>query len=109
MTDSFKGYDIEELTTRLEVSHRGGGVEIDLEPLGYPEGALMAAYQNYLGGGMLGAVQSDCNLKDWRDIDGLLDVSEALKQYFHSLTNPDGDEWVDFDYQQNQAMPASAY
>jgi hypothetical protein len=100
---------IENLTTRIEASGRGGGVEIDLHPLGYPEGALMSAYQNYLGGGMLGAVQGACNLKDWQDDEKLVEINEHLRRYFHGITNPDGDDWVDFDFEQNQSMPASAY
>lgn len=101
--------DFEELTLRLEVSHRGGGVEIDLEPLGYPQGAKMSAYQNYLGGGMLGRIQNDCNLRDWHDIEGLPEIAEGLARYFHSLTNPEGDEWLDLDFEINQGLPASAY
>lgn len=101
--------DFETITLRLQASNRGGGIEIDLEPLGYPEGAKMTAYQNYLGGGMLGAVQNDCNIKDWESVDGLPGIAEALARYFHAITNPEGDPWVDFDFKQNQAMPASAY
>lgn len=104
-----KHIDFEPITLRLEASHRGGGIEIALEPLGYPEGARMSAYQNYLGGGMLGAVCNDCNMADWRGIDGLPEIAEALARYFHAITNPEGDDWLDFDFEQNQAMPVSAY
>ncbi len=40
---------------RQKITTRGGGVEIDLSPLGF-DGHKMSAYQNYLGGGMLGGV-----------------------------------------------------
>ena len=40
---------------RERVSTRGGGVEISLTKFGF-RGEKMAAYQNYLGGGMLGRV-----------------------------------------------------
>ena len=45
-----KQINFEEITLRLEVSSRGGGVEIDLSTLGF-KNERMAAYQNYLGGG----------------------------------------------------------
>ena len=40
---------------RQKITTRGGGVEIDLTPLGF-DGHKMSAYQNYLGGGMLGGI-----------------------------------------------------
>ena len=101
--------DFENITLRLETSHRGGGIEIDLEPLGYPEGARMSAYQNYLGGGILGAIQNDCNMEAWQNVEGLPEIAEALARHFHAITNPEGDEWLDFDFETNQSMPASAY
>ncbi|MCP3699494.1 MAG: hypothetical protein GY920_13220, partial [Aliivibrio sp.] len=44
---------------RESISPRGGGVEISLDNFGYP-GEKMTAYQNYLGGGMLGSIGNDC-------------------------------------------------
>jgi len=100
--------DFESLTLRQQISSRGGGVEINLEPLGYP-GEKMTAYQNYLGGGMLGAVVSDCTIpKDKRDAK-LQQIAEQLKQYFHALTNPEEGEWEHTSYTQNQNLPSSAY
>ena len=52
---------------RQQVSTRGGGVEIDLTPFGYKY-MKMTAYQNYLGGGMLGSINNDCTLRDWKMI-----------------------------------------
>ena len=49
---------IEQSIIRKEVSPRGGGIEIALKKWGYPNGK-MTAYQNYLGGGMLGRVDGD--------------------------------------------------
>ena len=46
---------IANAVVRQEVSPRGGGVEIRLDDWGYPH-HKMTAYQNYLGGGMLGKV-----------------------------------------------------
>ena len=41
-----KEINFEGITLRLEVSHRGGGIEIDLTTLGF-KGEKMSAYQNY--------------------------------------------------------------
>lgn len=106
----------ENCTLRLEVSSRGGGIEIDLGAFGY-EGEKMAAYQNYLGGGMLGAVQANDTIRHsvgapWYDeaLNKDLDmIAEDLKKYYHSLTRHEDDEWEDMDYQLNQNMPTSAY
>lgn len=85
---------IEDATLRLKLSSRGGGIEISLTAFGFP-GERMTAYQNYLGGGILGAVGPDCTLlhKNVRyNAERLERVSEMLKQYFFDLTNPE-DEW----------------
>lgn len=101
--------DLEKVTIRRKVSPRGGGIEISVGRLGYRiKGVKMTAYQNYLGGGMLGSVQSDCNLKDWQSKTELVALSERLKMYFHRLTDP-GTEWEGSTYEQNQTRPASAY
>lgn len=92
--------------TRQQVSSRGGGVEISLDHLGY-QGGRMVAYQNYLGGGLLGAVQGDCNVRGWKSNKSLSELNEQLKEYFHNLTNPHDAEWEDMSYEQNQKMPAS--
>ena len=42
---------------REKLSSRGGGIEIDLTPFGF-DGERMTAYQNYLGGGMLGSINN---------------------------------------------------
>jgi hypothetical protein len=103
---------------RQEVTSRGGGVEIDLTPYGYRD-EKMTAYQNYLGGGMLGKICNDCTIRDWRTVvtdkdsagncsNELLTIAEELCKYLHSLTNPDT-EWEGRTYEQNQSMPSSAY
>ena len=104
---------IEQATIRSEVSHRGGGIEIDLSDFGYP-GEKMTAYQNYLGGGILGRVASDCTINDWTDDDKLEEISEELKKYYFSLTNPpaeiDGEKvWEHMTYEQNQRMRVSGF
>lgn len=106
---------IKESITRQQVSTRGGGVEISLDAFGF-KGEYMSAYQNYLGGGLLGSVQANDTIRrqSYRDkqtdkVNAKLDkIAEALKRYFHNLTNPDT-EWEGSSYEENQNRPASAY
>lgn len=103
---------IENNTLRCEAGYRGGGIEIDVSEL-FGDDCKMSAYQNYLGGGMLGSIQSNCNF----DIESLSvakqkqcnELAEELKRYFHGLTNHEGDEWEETTYDQCQSRPESAY
>jgi hypothetical protein len=111
-TMNFNEY-IENHILRCEAGYRGGGIEIDCSALfPYIEEADMTAYQNYLGGGMLGAIQSSNNFeselrkKDRKTFEAL---REALKRYFHNLTNHEDDEYESATYEQNQLRPKSAY
>jgi hypothetical protein len=111
----YKEY-IDNNTLRLDYSRRGGGIEINCQSLfPYLEDARMTAYQNYLGGGMLGAVCSDNNFFNElrpKDLKKFYPLELALKQYFHFLTNEeanDWDEWSSTDYEDNQKKPVSAY
>ena len=110
----------ESNTIRLEAGHRGGGIEIDAtEYLGYSGRyeLRMAAYQNYLGGGMLGSVQGSIEgqLRDYpeRIQNKAIELNEALRHYFYCITNEivaDWDEWAVSDsFEAQQARPASAY
>ena len=101
-------FSIETHTTRLEASHRGGGIEIALDSLGI-EGGRMSAYQNYLGGGMLGSIANDCNVEDWKQNKGLVDLANRLARHFHEITRHSDDEWEDCDFEANQSRSASAY
>jgi hypothetical protein len=98
--------NFKKITLRQALSSRGGGIEIDLTSLGF-KGERMAAYQNYLGGGMLGAIQ--CNSTVNTTSKKLNDISEQLMRYFHSLTNHEDDEWESATFEQNQNRPKSAY
>lgn len=101
---------IENNTIRLEASRRGGGIEIDAEEFTGIEGAKMTAYQNYLGGGMLGSIQSARNFTGADDKAEKL--AEALKKYFHNITNEEAEDWDAYgagDYEAIQARPGSAY
>lgn len=99
---------------RQKVSSRGGGIEIDLTPFGF-EGEKMAAYQNYLGGGMLGAIQANDTIRAYsvlidesvcRELD---EIAEGLMQHLHSLTNHEDDEWESATFEENQLRPYRAY
>ena len=101
---------IANAVVRQEVSPRGGGVEIRLDDWGYPH-HKMTAYQNYLGGGMLGKVCSDCTVINYKEIECLNGLSVMLKTYYHKMTNGfyDDDEWASASYEQNQNRNVSAY
>lgn len=105
-------------TIRLELSHRGGGIEIDAgDYLGDDYPLNMTAYQNYLGGGMTGSVQGciEGHLRDYpKSIQTkALELNEKLKHYFYCLSNDEvanWDEWAASDsYEAQQARPGSAY
>lgn len=97
--------NFEEITLRSQISSRGGGIEISLDSLGY-DGGKMTAYQNYLGGGILGRVCSDCNIAMDEKLE---EIAEQLRQYFHTLTNPEEGSWEHFSFDRNQKLPESAY
>ena len=105
--------NFEEIVIRQEITSRGGGIEISLDTLGF-EGERMSAYQNYLGGGMLGKVCANDTIRAKHKIveeslcRRLDEIAEQLKKYFFSLTNPE-EGWESLSYEQNQRLPVSAY
>ncbi len=114
-----KNYDdfITKHTLDCDFSRRGGTLKVDVSEL-FPnvEDAVMGAYQNYLGGGMLGAVvgasQFDPNELSKKDQTIFFELKEAIKQYFFHVTNEEAegyDEWSSPEYLQNQNMPVSGY
>ncbi len=105
-----KRINFEPITLRLQASHRGGGIEIDLSDFGKKyEGQKMTAYQNYLGGGMLGRINNDCTIRDWQNDKKLTAIAEQLAKYFHNITNHEDDEREAATFEQNQNRPSSAY
>ena len=96
-------------TLRLQASDRGGGIEISLNKYGFNKDAKMTAYQNYLGGGMLGSIANDCTIPDWQDNEKLRRIANQVAQYFHNLTNHEDDEWENASFEDNQKRPVSAY
>ena len=92
---------------RSKITQRGGGIEIKLDNFGYI-GEKMTAYQNYLGGGILGKVCNDCTIKNWTNDGKLCEIAEELKKILFYETNPD-DAWGRQTYEQNQKYSESAY
>jgi hypothetical protein len=76
--------NFKDVILRVEVSHRGGGIEIDLTKFGFG-GHRMTAYD-----------------------DDLSEIAQELRKYYHDQSNPD-DEWSGMTYEQRQNMPKSAY
>ena len=96
-------------TLRVAVVEKGGGVEINLTTYGFRFGR-MSAYLNYLGGGMLGSIQSDCNVPNWKDNPKLVKLSEDMKQYYAILRAEALEEEFNLDaFINQQKMPTSAY
>jgi hypothetical protein len=104
---------IETAITRQQISHRGGGIEIDLAKFGFKHGSRMSAYQNYLGGGLLGRIETNHNIFrtsfTTTEAKKLEALALQLAKYFHELTNHDEDEWESATFEQNQNRPISAY
>ena len=70
-----------ENITKVKFSPRGGGCELDLSEFGYDD-EFLSAYQNYLGGGMLGAVNNDCTIDNWQHNKQLIDLAQKLREYY---------------------------
>ena len=73
--------NISENITREDFSYRGGGCELDLSAYGY-EDEFLSAYQNYLGGGMLGGISNSCTVEDWQMDERLVRLAESLSEYY---------------------------
>ena len=109
---------IENNILATDLSSRGGNIKVDVSEL-FPEiletgeDAICGAYQNYLGGGLLGAIQSGRMF----DIDTLTEENQAIykeltiaiKRFFHAMTNEGQGEWNESSYEENQEQPVSAY
>lgn len=105
-----KRIELSELVIREQVSSRGGGVEIDLTRFGF-KGQKMSAYQNYLGGGMLGQIAANntvnaydlpCTEKQQAKLDK---IELRLKKYFFTLQYGEFNQ-EQFDSNQNRSVSA---
>jgi len=114
---------IEEHTINADVSYRGGSLKVDVSDLFETgdEPAIMGAYQNYLGGGIAGAIQTgrqfDISNFSKKDLKIYEVMAEACKRYFYDLNNGGGDDYmqenvtggVSKGYKALQKMPSRAY
>jgi hypothetical protein len=112
-----EAFDIESHVIEGDISYRGGTLKVDVSEI-FPgvEDAVMGAYQNYLGGGIAGAIvgaaqfnPDNLSIKDREIFDAL---KEKIKKYFWSLNNGGGDEYMVENvnsFEQNQRLPISGY
>jgi len=115
-------FDIESHLTDCDISYRGGFFRCNVREL-FPnvDDAIMGAAQNYLGGGIAGAIQAramftpdELNAKE-------LEIFDALKprmiQFFYNVNNGGGDDYMQAEVTGADAgglaavqrMPVSAY
>lgn len=73
--------NIASLITKEKYSQRGGGCEIELSCYGY-EGEHLSAYQNYLGGGLLGSINNSCSISGWHNDESLVALASELRDYY---------------------------
>ena len=115
-------FNIEEHIINSDISYRGGTLKIDVSEL-FPniENAVMGAYQNYIGGGIAGAIvgaamfdPSELNAKEQKTF---FVLKERIKKYFYELNNGGGDEYMQEEvtgakaggYSKNQSLSVSVY
>ena len=91
---------IKRNVTRIKLTTRGGGVEISLSAWGY-KGHYLSAYQNYLGGGLLGGVANSSTVKNWEADQSLVRLATKLRQYFAQC--------MEIDLAECEGLPLSAY
>lgn len=86
-----------------DISYRGGTLKIDVSELfnintNNSDEPIMGAYQNYLGGGIAGAIQTgrqfDIANFNKKDLALYNKVAEQTKRYFYDLNNGGGDEYM---------------
>jgi hypothetical protein len=123
---------IENHIIDCDISYRGGTLKVDVSGL-FSQDSIDAveeagetleagAYQNYLGGGMAGSIQSgrsfDASLLTKEDQELYKLFSEAVKRHFYNINNGGGDEYMQDcvtghdavgGYEKLQKLPVSGY
>jgi hypothetical protein len=107
-----------------DISYRGGTLKVDVSSLFSEiekDQAIMGAIQNYLGGGIAGAIcgvamfePSELSKKNQKIF---FELKEEIKQAFYNENNGGGDEYMQENvtggggkgYIKNQSLPASGY
>ncbi len=115
---NYKNFKIEDNIIDCNISYRGGILKVDVSDLfPYIEDAIMGASQNYLGGGITGAITtgrqfplSDLKVKDLKIYEKLV---EDIKKYFYDINNGGGDDYMQNEsgqtYEKVQARAVSGY
>ena len=110
-------FDIEAHVKDCDVSYRGGNLEVDVASL-FPnvDNPVMGAYQNYLGGGIAGAIVGgamfDPEELTKKEQKVFFALKERIKQYFYNMNAGGGDEYMVENvnsYQKNQSLPVSGF
>jgi len=111
-------FDIEANIKECDASHRGGSIKVDVSEL-FPEveNAFMGAYQNYLGGGLRGAIVGASMFEpaelSRNEQKVFFALKERIKKYFFAITNDENldmnDEWNTMEYEKQQSLPVSGY
>jgi hypothetical protein len=105
---------IENNLIECDLSYRGGTIKVDVAELfPYIDDATIGAYQNYLGGGLVGAIVGASmftpdELKA-KDVKLYRELLEGCKEYIYKETNHEYDEWETASYEETQSRPVSAY
>lgn len=106
-----------------DISYRGGSMKIDVSDLfdTGEEPAIMGAYQNYLGGGIAGSIQTgrmfDISGFSEEDFAIYKELAEACQKWFYNQNNGGGDDYMQEEitgseaggFERLQKMPASGY
>lgn len=108
---------IENNIITCDVSYRGGSLKIDVSELFTKlSNPYMGAYQNYLGGGIAGAVVGGASFMpeelNKREQKIFFELKEVCKKYFFEINNGGGDDYMQSlgrDYKNNQTLPISGY
>jgi hypothetical protein len=111
-------FDIEANTIECDISYRGGILKVDVSAL-FPNVSepVMGASQNYLGGGIAGAITGGAmftpdELRTKREKLMFSAMIERLKRHFYALNNGGGDEYMQEEYnsyERNQNLPVRGY
>ena len=91
---------IESNIINADISYRGGSMKIDVSDLFNTgeEPAIMGAYQNYLGGGIAGSIQTgrmfDISGFSEEDLAIYKELAEACQKWFYNQNNGGGDDYM---------------
>ena len=109
----------EEHIQDTDTSRRGGTIKVDASealPSYEGEDCIVGAYQNYLGGGMLGAIvgaakfmPDELSKRDQATFKLLLEGSKRVLHKYTMSEAEDWDEWSAADYEGVQRRAVSAY